>query len=75
MSSGTEQKIFYSIKAHLISGKKITVAESLVGQQAAQQAAEAIAIYSGFDFDTKIVDQGQEFADRKKAYLDRRKRS
>ena len=75
MSSGTEHKIFYSIKAHLISGEKITVAESLVGQQAAQQAAEAIAIYSGFDCDTKIVDQGQEFADRKKAYLARKKPS
>ena len=73
MTSGTEHKIFYSIKAHLIDGGKITVAESLIGQQAAQQAAEAIAIYSGFDCDTKIVDQGQEFADRKRAYLARKK--
>ena len=42
-------------------------------QQAVQQAAEAIATFSGFDCDTKIVDQGQEFADRKKAYLARKK--
>ena len=73
MSSGTEHKTFFSIKAHLISGDKITVAESLIGQQAAQQAAEAIATYSGFDCDTKIVDQSREFADRKKAYLARKK--
>jgi hypothetical protein len=75
MSSGTEHKVFFSIKAHLIGGGKITVAESLIGQQAAQQAAEAIGTFSGFDCDTKIVDQGQEFADRKKAYLARKKRS
>ncbi len=74
MSSGTEHKIFYSIKAHLISGGKITVAESLIGQQAARQAAEAIATYSGFDCDTNIVDQGKEFAKRKRDYVARNKR-
>jgi len=73
MSSGTEHKTFYSIRAHLINGRKITVAESLIGRQAAQQAAEAIAAFSGFDCNTDIVIRGQVFADRKKAYRARNK--
>jgi hypothetical protein len=72
-TSGTEHSIFYSVKAHLKSGKKITVAESLIGEQAAQQAAEAIAGYGGFELNNVIVEPGAEFAARKKAYQARRK--
>jgi len=57
------------------NGKKITVAESLIGEQAARQAAEAIALYGKLELNPSIVESGEEFAARKKAYQDRRKRS
>jgi hypothetical protein len=74
MTSGSEHKIFYSVKAHLDNGNKITVAESLIGQQAAEQAAEAIALYSGFTHNKDIVEPAQAFAARKQAYQNRNKR-
>jgi hypothetical protein len=71
MSSGNEHQVFYSVKAHLNNGNSITVAESLIGQQAAEQAAEAIALYSGFACNKDIVEPGKAFAARKKAYQNR----
>ena len=67
MSSGTEHKVFYAVRAHLRSGKKITLAESLIGQGAAGEVAEALAFYSGIELDTAVVTASQLRAERKQA--------
>ena len=65
MSSGTDHKVFFAIRAHLNNGKKITVAESLMGQGAAEQVAEALAFYSGFELDKRVVTIKQRRAERR----------
>ena len=65
VSSGTDHKVFFAIRAHLKNGKKITVAESLVGRGAAEQVAEALAFYSGFELDKRVVTIKQRRAERR----------
>jgi hypothetical protein len=67
MSSGSEHKVFYAVRAHLRNGKKITLAESLVGQGAVHEVAEALAFYSGFELDKAVVTASQLRAERKQA--------
>ena len=64
VTSGTDHKLFFAIRAHLKNGKKITVAESLVGRGAAEQVAEALAFYSGFELDKRVVTIKQIRAER-----------
>ena len=65
MTSGSNHKVFFAIRAHLRNGKKITLAESLIGQAAAEQVAEALAFYSGFELDKAVVTARQLRAERK----------
>jgi hypothetical protein len=65
MTAGTEHKVFYAIKAHLNNGKKITLAESLVGQSAAGEVAETLALYSGSELDKTVVTIKQKRAERR----------
>jgi hypothetical protein len=65
MTSGADHKVFYAIKAHLSNGKKITLAESLVGHSAAGQVAETLALYGGFELDKKVVSVKQMRAERR----------
>ena len=48
VNNGTEHKNFFSVKAHLRNGEKITIAKNLLGQATAALAAEKIARLSGF---------------------------
>ena len=66
MTSGSSHKVFFAIRAHLNNGKKITVAESLIGQSAAEQVAEALAFYGSFELDKRVVTVRQLRAERKK---------
>jgi hypothetical protein len=65
MTAGTEHKVFYAIKAHLNNGKKITLAESLIGQSAADEVAETLALYSGSELDKTVVTIKQKRAERR----------
>ena len=64
ITSGSNHKVFFAIRAHLRNGKKITLAESLIGQAAADQVAEALAFYSGFELDKTVVTARQLRAER-----------
>jgi hypothetical protein len=65
MTAGKEHKVFYAVKAHLKNGKKITLAESLVGQSAAGEVAETLALYGGIELDKKVVTVKQMRAERR----------
>lgn len=67
VTSGSSHKVFFAIRAHLGNGKKITVAESLIGQGAAEQVAEALAVYGGFKLDKTVVTVRQLRDERKNA--------
>ena len=66
VTSGSSHKVFFAIRAHLRNGKKITVAESLIGQGAAEQVAEALAVYGGFKLDKTVVTDRQMLEERKR---------
>jgi len=65
MTSGADHKVFYAIRAHLSNGKKMTLAESLIGQSAAEQVAETLALYGGFELDKTVVTVKQMRAERR----------
>lgn len=66
VTSGSSHKVFFAIRAHLRNGKKITVAESLIGQGAAEQVAEALAVYGSFKLDKTVVTVRQLREERKR---------
>ena len=65
-TSGNKQRVYFAVRAHRNDGKKITIAESLVGQGAAHQVAEALAFYSGLPLDSTPVTVRQLRAERKR---------
>jgi Protein of unknown function (DUF3592) len=64
-TSGNTQRVYFAVRAHRRDGKQITIAESLVGQGAADQVAEALAFYSGLHLDATPVTARQLRAERK----------
>ena len=65
MTSGADHKVFYAIKAHLSNGKKVTLAESLIGRSAADEVAETLALYGSFELDSTVVTINQVRAERR----------
>ncbi len=55
MTSGSKHRVYHAIRAHLVNGKTVTVAESLVGHGAALEVAEALALYGGLELDTRVA--------------------
>ncbi|MEH6592431.1 MAG: DUF3592 domain-containing protein [Halioglobus sp.] len=65
MTSGAEHKVFHAIRAHLRNGKKITLAESLIGQSAAEEVADSLAVYGGLQLNKTVVTISQVRAERR----------
>lgn len=66
-TQGSDHREYFAIRAHLNNGKKITLAESLCGQDAAQELAESIAYNSGIALEARPVSVKQIRAERNAA--------